>query len=61
MVEYTARTTSNFAMINNMDYMNAKFGSTCKFFAIEDFKIRNIDWSIYAQKGSPYMPLLKYQ
>ena len=52
---------NHFAMIQNVDYANAKFGSTCEFTAIESFQIKHSAWTIFGQKKSPYIPLIKYQ
>ena len=53
--------SNHFAMIQNVDYANAKFGSTCDFTPIESFQIKHLDWTVYGQKRSPYIPLIKYQ
>ena len=53
--------SNHFAMIQNVDYANAKFGSTCEFTPIESFQIKHLDWTVFGQKRSPYIPLIKYQ
>ena len=52
---------NHFAMIQNVDYANAKFGSTCEFTPIESFHIKTMDFTFFGKKYSPYIPLIKYQ
>ena len=49
------------AMVNDIDTMDATFGSTCKFFPIKNFQIDDSKWSIYSQDESPYISILNYQ
>ena len=57
-----AEKNSDYAMINEDDFINDYYGiESCQFYAMDNLKIADVSIAMYAQKNSPFTKIINYE